>query len=235
MSEIVQAVRRDLIQNADPGTKATGQNFFKEKITLHGVKTATVTKIGKAHFKTLPDRSKETVFALCEEMWQSGYMEETFIACNWAYALRQEFLPADFAVFEKWVAEYVSNWASCDSLCNHTIGAFIEMYPEYITRLKEWAKSDNRWVRRAAAVTLILPARRGIFLADVFEIADILMLDRDDLVRKGYGWMLKEASRQHQQEVFDYVVSHRAVMPRTALRYAIEKMTPELRAEAMKK
>ena len=85
------------------------------------------------------------------------------------------------------------------------------------------------------AGSLIIPARRGKFLADIFEIADILLLDRDDMVQKGYGWMLKEASKPYQKEVFDYVMHHKAVMPRTALRYAIEKMPPSLRAEAMEK
>ena len=108
-------------------------------------------------------------------------------------------------------------------------------YPDYIEHLKKWATSSNRWTKRAAAVTLIIPARKGLFLNDVFEIADILLLDRDDMVQKGYGWMLKAASESHQTEVFNYVLSKKAVMPRTALRYAIEKMPKELKAEAMKK
>jgi 3-methyladenine DNA glycosylase AlkD len=104
-----------------------------------------------------------------------------------------------------------------------------------IADLKRWARTDHPWLMRAAAVSLVLPARKGHFLEDVFEIADILLTDEHDLVQKGYGWMLKEASRLHQQEVFDYVVDHRRQMPRTALRYAIELMPPEMRKEAMKK
>ena len=138
-------------------------------------------------------------------------------------------------IFENWLNNYVNNWAKCDTLCNHTIGSFIEKYPEYIDRLKQWARSENRWVKRAAAVTLVLPARRGKFLTDIFQIADILLLDTDDLVQKGYGWMLKEASRQHQQKVLDYVIQHKKEMPRTALRYAIEKMPADLRQRAMSK
>jgi 3-methyladenine DNA glycosylase AlkD len=84
-------------------------------------------------------------------------------------------------------------------------------------------------------VTLILPARRGDFLPEVFTIADILRLDKDDMVQKGYGWLLKEASRTHQDEVFEYVMKNKARMPRTALRYAIEKMPAELRRKAMER
>lgn len=90
-------------------------------------------------------------------------------------------------------------------------------------------------VSMAAAVTLIVPARKGSFLKDVFESSDILMPDEDDLVRKGYGWLLKAASEAHQKEVFDYVMKNKKQMSRTALRYAIEKMPAEMKAEAMTK
>jgi 3-methyladenine DNA glycosylase AlkD len=60
-------------------------------------------------------------------------------------------------------------------------------------------------------------------------------MDRDDMVQKGYGWMLKEASKPYQKEVFDFVMRNKAVMPRTALRYAIEKMPADLRAKAMER
>lgn len=109
------------------------------------------------------------------------------------------------------------------------------MYPEYLSGLKKWSLSKNRWVKRASAVSLIVPAKKGKFLKDIFEIADILHSDGDDMVQKGYGWMLKVASQAHQKEVFDYVMSKKTTMPRTALRYAIEKMPPELKAKAMAK
>ncbi len=62
-----------------------------------------------------------------------------------------------------------------------------------------------------------------------------MLLDNDDLVQKGYGWMLKAASESHQKEVFDYVMKNKARMPRTALRYAIEKMPKDLKVKAMEK
>jgi 3-methyladenine DNA glycosylase AlkD len=129
----------------------------------------------------------------------------------------------------------VSNWAACDTLCNHTIGSFLEMYPDYVSNLKIWATSPNRWVRRASAVSLIIPAKEEKFLQDIFQIADILLLDKDDMVQKGYGWMLKVASQAHQQEVYKYVLARKTTMPRMALRYAIEKMPKEFRDKAMGK
>lgn len=235
MSRVIGRVREELKRNADEKTKESGSRFFKEYVKPYGVKTAMVSKISKAEFHRLENKDKKTVFGFCEELWQSGYLEESFIACNWAYNLHRDYEPADFEIFEQWVARYVSNWAACDTLCNHTIGTFIEMYPEYIAQLKKWALSDNRWVRRAAAVSLIIPAREGKFIADIFAIADMLLLDKDDLVQKGYGWLLKEASRKHQSEVFEYVMNNKKVMPRTALRYAIEKMPDDLRRSAMEK
>lgn len=209
--------------------------FFKEAVKLYGVKTAVVEKIGKEYFRKIKEKEKREIFQLCENLWQSGYMEESFIACNWSYAIRNRYEKSDFHIFEHWVQKYVSNWASCDTLCNHTIGAFLEMYPEYIAALKKWAHSSNRWAKRAAAVSLIVPARKGMFLPDIFALADILLTDADDLVQKGYGWMLKAASQAKQKEVFEYVLKHKKTMPRTALRYAIEKMPQELRKSAMAK
>ena len=235
MQNIIYDIRKELIANSDKKTQGTSQNFFKEKIMLYGVKTALVSKISKKYFQQLKGKTKAEIFDLCDILWQSGYMEESFIACHWSYAVRKDFEAGDFEVFEKWINDYVTNWASCDTLCNHTVGGFIMMFPEYIYHLKEFAKSENRWMRRAAAVTLIIPARKGKFLNNILEISDLLLLNRDDLVQKGYGWMLKAASQAHQKEIFDYVLSKKAIMPRTALRYAIEKMPEELKAIAMKK
>lgn len=235
MKYILEQVRTALNASVDEKTTQTSQRFFKEKIVSYGVKVPTVDKIGKEIFKHIENEPKAVILSLCDELWQSGYLEESFIACNWSYNIRKQYEPTDFQVFERWINRYVNNWASCDTFCNHTVGTFIEMYPEYMVKLKELAKSDNRWVRRAAAVSLIVPARKGKFLNDIFEIADILLLDKDDLVQKGYGWMLKVASQANQQEVFGYVMQHKAVMPRTALRYAIEKMPGEMRKKAMEK
>lgn len=235
MSEIVRKIQNELKNNIDKKTQETSQHFFKEQIKSYGVKTEIVSKISKEYFKTIKNCTTTEVFELCEKLWQSGYIEDSFIACNWSYFIHKNYKPDDFKTFEKWVSLYVNNWASCDTLCNHTIGEFIEMYPAYLSRLKIMAKSDNRWMRRASAVSLIIPARKGKFLTDILEIADVLLLDNDDLVQKGYGWMLKAASQSHQQEIFDYVIKNKSIMPRTALRYAIEKMPKELRVIAMEK
>ena len=232
--ELLVNLRRDLVSSSDEKTRESGQRFFKEEVKMYGIKSATVVKLAKEHFQAVKGESKERIFELCEQLWKSGYMEESFVACNWSYFVNKSYTPGDFAVFERWVENYLDNWASCDTLCNHTVGTFLEMYPEFLGELiNRWAKSSNRWMKRASAVSLIIPARNGKFLKEIFTLADIMLLDGDDMVQKGYGWMLKSASQAYQKEVFDYVVRNKAVMPRTALRYAIEKMPPELRAMAM--
>lgn len=235
MDTIIADIRRQLRQAADEKVREGTKRYFKEPVKCYGMKTAAVTAIAKEKFKAVKARGKAQVFGLCETLWQSGYMEEGYIACVWAYNLRKDFEPADIRVFERWVNAYVSNWASCDMLCNHTVGAFIEMYPAHIAALKQWARSKNLWMRRAAAVTLIQPARHGKFLKDIFDMADILLTDKEDLVQKGCGWLLKAASESHRNEVFDYVMEHRSRMPRTALRYAIEKMPAAFKAHTMGK
>jgi 3-methyladenine DNA glycosylase AlkD len=235
MSKIVEDIRRELIKNSDEKIRISGERFFKEPVKFHGLKSAGTEKIGKEHYSKIKGKPKAEIFELCNELWQSGYMEESFIACNWSYNVRKEYVPDDIRVLERWIGNYVSNWATCDTLCNHSAGTLIEMFPEKISYLKKWAKLPGRWMKRASAVTLIVPARKGLFLNDIFEIADILLMDKDDMVQKGYGWMLKAASQAFQKEVFDYVIRNKAVMPRTSLRYAIEKMPDELKALAMAK
>lgn len=136
------------------------------------MKTATVIAIAKKYWKKVKGRPKPEIFSLCEELYQSGNMEESFIVSNWAYALSGRYEREDLPVFRWWIATYITNWASCDGFCNHTMGDFIEQYPEYIDELRHWTQSQNRWMRRAAAVSLIIPAKRGKFLNEAIEIAD---------------------------------------------------------------
>jgi 3-methyladenine DNA glycosylase AlkD len=235
MDSILEDLRKELADNKEEHINNTAQRFFKEKIKVRGVKTAIVRKISRKYFNQVTKLSKDQIYSLCEDLFGSGYIEESFIACEWSYEIRARYEEKDFVRFEGWIERYVDNWATCDTLCNHTVGAFIEKYPKYACLLKKWAKSRNPWMRRAAAVSLIIPAKKGEFLDKVFEISDILIGDEEDLVQKGYGWLLKEESRTHQKEVFEYIMKNRQEMPRTALRYAIEKMPKELRVEAMKR
>jgi 3-methyladenine DNA glycosylase AlkD len=200
MENIITKIREALVLNADEKTRKQSEYFFKEQITVYGVKSATVQKIAKDFFTEIKTNLK-LKFLLRAKNCGSRVHGESFVACVWSEKLGKNLEPADFETLERWIKNYVSNWASCDTLCNHTVGDFVMKYPEYISKLKEFAHSGNRWVKRAAAVSLIVPARKGLFLSDIFEIADIMLPDNDDMVQKGYGWMLKSASQAHQQSI----------------------------------
>jgi 3-methyladenine DNA glycosylase AlkD len=235
MNSLIVQLRQELKDSINEKTKASFQRFFKENVSYYGVKTPTVGKIAEKHWNQVEGLGKTEIFALCEELYRSGITEEAFVVAFWLPNYVAQLEPADLATFKTWIERYIDNWAKCDGFCNHTIGALIEKYPETVNELKSWAKSKNRWLKRAAAVSLIVPAKKGAFLGDALEICDLLLTDGDDMVQKGYGWLLKEESRKHPNEVFQYVMRKRQIMPRTALRYAIELLPKTQKAEAMKK
>jgi len=232
---MAEKIRKELKARADEKVRKSSERFFKEPVKVYGVSSKNSTAIFKGVLGEIKKLNKKEVLENCENLYQSGYCEEAWIAASLAYEKREEFEESDFKILEKWVKNYIDDWAKCDTLCNHTVAAFIDKYPQYLENLKEWTQSPLRYVKRAAAVTLIIPAREGRYLSDIFEIADKLLMDPDDMVQKGYGWMLKAASQSHQKEVFDYVMKHKGVMPRTALRYAIEKMPQDLRKRSMER
>jgi len=233
--KIIQDIRKELRENADEKYRQSIQRFFKEEIKLLGVKTPIFRKITQKYFSAIQDRPKQEIFSLCEKLLESGFMEELGVAFDWAFRLRDKFEKKDFAILESWLKKHVTNWGVCDNLCCRALGYFIYKFPEYFPKVKKWAVSKNRWVRRGSAVVLIYSIEKKFSLAPVFEIADILLLDKDDMVQKGYGWMLKVASNHEPKKIFEYVMKNKKEMPRTALRYAIEKLSPDLRKQAMAK
>jgi len=235
MENIISEVRKELIAKSNEKDRISGERFFKEEIRLYGMKASVVREIALTNWEKVRNLTKNEIFTLCEELWQSGYFEEAAIAVEWTIKLKKQYDREDFSLFRHWVDRYVSNWAACDSLCNHPVGDIVMQFPEFLSDLKRWTQSTNRWMRRGSAVSLIVPARKGLFLPVIFEIALLLLTDKDDMVQKGYGWMLKAASEAHRDEVFRFVTEHKNEMPRTALRYAIEKMPEEMRKTAMEK
>jgi len=230
---ILDKIRKDLKENIDLKYKEGSINFFREKIKIYGVRSSIVRRIANEYFKEIKNLDKKEIFNLCEELLKTNYNEEATIAFSWCYKIKERFEKEDFRIFESWVKKYLTNWAMVDDFCTHSAGFLVMKNPDLINRLKEWTKSNNIWVRRASAVTLIHPVKRKKHLNESFLISDLLLTDKEDLVQKGYGWLLKEASNNYQKEVLDYVLKNKKKMPRTALRYAIEKMPRELKAKAM--
>jgi len=233
-TRIISRVVEELNTHVDPSYNL--QYFFKEPIKALGVRSPDIWKIMR---KTFPKHlSKKDLINECGKLLDQGIYEYSVIAFHWAYLSRDKFDLSDFATFEGWLYKYVDNWGLCDTYAPYVLNHFLTNYPELISNVKEWTKSNNRIVRRASAVIFLRDAL-GVKpslqkISERFLVAKELLDDEEDIVQKGCGWLLKNASKTHLQEVFDFVMKNKHKMKRTALRYAIEKMPKELREKAMK-
>ena len=226
MDNIIQEIRLN-IQKA-------GQDKANLKGT-HTLTTSSVRLITRQGYPKIKHLSKEHVFQLCETLLASGDWREKTIAFQWAFRIRSKYTSQDFQRFDDWLAKYITGWGSCDDFCTHSFGHLVYAYPEVIPSLLKWTESPNLWFRRGAAVVLIYGIRRGNNFEAGFDVPERLLMDPEDLVRKGYGWMLKEISNLAPIPVFEFVLERKGRMPRTSLRYAIEKLEPKLRIQAMSK
>lgn len=235
---IIQDIKRQLEGHSDPEEKKKRIRWeapYQATPKLYGIPTPVVRKLSSKSFQTIRKKPKPEILQLCNDLLESGYSEERTIAFDWAFRLRRIYEKTDFPLLKSWLKRYVHSWGACDDLCTHAFGALIFQFPEFVQKIRAWTRSKNRWIRRASAVVLIYSIRRKKRLRAIFQTADALLTDQDIMVQKGYGWMLKEASNHYPEEVFEYVMENKKEMPRTALRYAIEKLAPELKSEAMKR
>ncbi|MAF80639.1 DNA alkylation repair protein [bacterium] len=234
-SKLIGDITRELKRVAETDYQKAQQWFFKEEISLLGVRVGKVRAIGNRFYSQLKGADKKEIFDTAEDLMRVDLQELRVIGTQWARKQQKHFATKDFSRFERWLKKYVSNWAICDGVSVWLVGELLRQHPSLIPRTVSWRKSNNRWLRRAAAVALITPVRGRQNLAAVFKCADALLVDEDDMVQKGYGWLLKEASGEYPKEVFAYVQKRKGDMPRTALRYAIEKLPATKRAKAMAK
>lgn len=113
-----------------------------------------------------------------------------------------------------------------DASAHHIIGAYLwDKDKEYLFKL---AKSENLWERRIAMVTTWYFIRKNE-LNLTFKIAQLLLNDKHDLIHKVVGWMLREAGKKDEKQLIDFLNQHISQMPRTTLRYAVERFMPEIR------
>ncbi|MCX7772237.1 MAG: DNA alkylation repair protein [Clostridia bacterium] len=199
-----------------------------------GLKTETIRELSSKSFNRLEDKSIDFVIGLCQRLLEERQWELGVIAYDWAFRVKKQYCEATFEVFEDWLEQYVSGWGDCDDFCTHAFGELLTQYPYFFQRVAKWTEHPDFWVRRAAAVILIYPIKKGR-LQDLnpYLIANLLMEDDHDLVLKGYGWMLKVLSCYQPDDVREYLEQNHARMPRVAFRYAIEKYPAEVRQALM--
>ena len=192
--------------------------------------TGDIRKLSSKLFRGLKDKAKESVFLICHELFEQHNWPMGVIAFDFAYRMKKQYDESTFALFESWLEQYVRGWGDCDDFCTHAFGELICQKPNLSEKTILWAKRDEFWMRRASAVVLIPSIWHDKYSeTNPLQAADTLITDDNDLVRKGYGWMLKILSIKEPEIVFDYLVKNKAIMPRVSYRYALGKMSAEKR------
>lgn len=147
---------------------------------------------------------------------------------------RREFTPALLRIWKRWLAgNHSANWATTDAICGLLIGPLVAAHPRLAPDLARWAGDRNMWVRRASIVGLIPIARRGIALDVIYRTARTLHRDNHDLIQKAVGWALREAGKSDMRRLEQYLRRHGPAIPRTTLRYAIERFPPRRRKQLL--
>ena len=125
------------------------------------------------------------------------------------------------AFFELYMRRHdrINNWDLCDLGCLHMTGSYLFNKPRGI--LYKMAKSKSIWERRTAILSTCYFIKQGD-LDDTFKIAEILVYDKEDLIHKATGWMLRFAGAKNQKKLIAFLDRYAATMPRTLLRYSIE-------------
>jgi len=227
LSELADRIMAEIEKQGDPERKADLIRYFKESIETYGL-TQKQNKAIADQFYPEVKGDLAAALALTEELLKTGVLDAASVGLKMLDRFRRKIRAEHFPLFDQWV-EYLSNWAITDHLTTHMISECIKDDPKLTEELIKWTGSDNRWRRRAAAVTMVPIARKGLMLDEVYSIAEPLMTDEDDMVQKGVGWMLKEASREYPQEIHEYLIRWKPESPALILRYASEKLPSELK------
>jgi 3-methyladenine DNA glycosylase AlkD len=121
---------------------------------------------------------------------------------------------------------YGNNWDLVDTVSDKILGPWLINMDKSL--LYEYAHSSNLWERRIAIITTFHFIRQGEF-EDTIRISEILLNDKHDLIHKAVGWMLREMGKREQQELIHFLNKHYKNMPRTMLRYSIERLPEQSR------
>ncbi len=123
----------------------------------------------------------------------------------------------------------INNWDLVDVSAAHVVGRYLDEHePEKLPLLQDWAESSSLWTRRIAIVATFHFIRKGR-LEPTLDIAEKLLHDREDLIHKAVGWMLREVGKKNRETLEDFLAPRCRTMPRTMLRYAIERFPADRR------
>jgi 3-methyladenine DNA glycosylase AlkD len=218
----VTELRRRLRAHADPASVAILQSFFKTGPGQYGEGDQFIG-IRLPAMRSLCRECRDTPLATALTLLDSKVHEERLLAL---LLMVDRFTRGDEAerkrVYDAYLAntDRINNWDLVDASAPAVVGAYLAGRSRApLTRL---ARSASLWERRIAIVATLYLIREGD-LADTFRIADLLLDDPEDLIHKATGWMLREAGKRDGAALRQFLATRHDRMPRTMLRYAIER------------
>ena len=234
-SYIAAHLRQVLINGASAPHSIEVQRFFKEEVKSRGWYTHELRKLAKRFRRViLNDAGLDYLVQVADDLFQGEVLEEKTLAVILLQDSIGDMGEREFKLFEKWLAR-VSSWADHDALAYYLLGRLIAAEPKRVARVFVWAKSKNRWHRRAAAVSLIPGARAKQFVPEMKRLTEQLLADEDDMVQKGLGWLLREAAKFNPKDTVPLLMSIRERAPRLVLRTGCEKLDEKTRARILAK
>jgi 3-methyladenine DNA glycosylase AlkD len=228
----VQA-RRTIQKMARPVGDFDASRYFRgtHNLGFHNVGSGRVRALAKAIFLEHRDTWSVTDALTCADVLvRDRYLEVKGVGIELMACYRRSFTPALLPAWKRWLAkDYSANWATTDSVCGALIGPLLLKHPDLVKKVSGWSRDRNMWVRRASAVALIPSVRHGLALEKGYRVARTLHSDREDLIQKAVGWMLREAGKADMRRLERYLRANGPHIPRTTLRYAIERFPPAKR------
>lgn len=210
----------------------TGKGEYGEGDVFLGLKVPQVRKIAIKH-KDLPLEDIETLL-------KSTIHEERLCALLILVHNFEKNPDKRQEIFKIYIKNtlYINNWDLVDLSSPNIFGRFIfnagKSNPVYGGILFRFAHSNNLWEKRIAIISTVYFIRNHRF-DETLEISELLMNDKHDLIHKAVGWMLREVGKKDQKVEEDFLKKHYKQMPRTMLRYAIEKFPEEKRKMYLEK
>ncbi len=177
--------------------------------------------------------SIDEAMAFADALIVDRFLETKSVGIEVVARYRRAFTPRLLARWKRWLAgNHSANWATTDAMCGMLVGPLLVAFPERAAAMDAWSRDRNMWVRRASIVGLIPLARTGAALDLLYRIAKRLHADEEDLIQKAVGWALREAGKADAVRLERYLVANGPSMPRTTLRYAIERF-PQAQRESL--
>jgi 3-methyladenine DNA glycosylase AlkD len=229
--------RRSLCRLARPAGEFDASRYFRatENLRFYNVGTARKRALAKSVYREHRDRwSIDDAVRFAELLVRDPYLDVKSVGIEVVALFRREFQPRLLPIFKRWLrGGYSANWATTDAICGYLIGPLLVAHPSSAARVAAWSGDRNMWVRRASAVSLIPSVRKGMALDLAYDVAHRLHGDSEDLIQKAVGWMLREAGKADPQRLERYLLDNGPGIPRTTVRYAIERFEPAVRRKIM--